>query len=173
MRLLKEEQASSHKSLEICAQFSEHINQMEPISEPPEALHECKIDLNIATSKLEGLVRDRMGQVVEKAKTGTVSEEDCTALQELQEILDAVYKSGRILSGAGTSPKDISTIENYATGDAVQFAVSTSGKVIHGSNRGLGWRTYQVGGCVSDATVQEIFRNALGRGTSFVPDDGV
>jgi hypothetical protein len=37
---------------------------------------------------------------------------------------------------------------NYATGDALQFMVSTNGKTIHGKNRGLGWRTRQVGGYI-------------------------
>jgi hypothetical protein len=174
MRLLKEEQASSRKSLEIRAQFSDHINQIEPIPEPPEALHEYKSSLTITTAKLESFMNDRIDQLVEKTKTGTVSEEDGTHLQRLQEILEAIYQSGRILSEAGTSLKEsISTIENYATGDAVQLAVSTSDKVIRGKNSGLGWRAWQVGGHVSDITVQVIFRNALGRGISSVPDDGV
>lgn len=51
---------------------------------------------------------------MEKLKTGTVSEEDGTDIQRLQEILGAIYQSGRILFEAGTSLKEnISTIENY------------------------------------------------------------
>jgi hypothetical protein len=34
--------------------------------------------------------------------------------------------------------ENISTIENYATGDAIQFMVSTDGHTINGKNRGLG-----------------------------------
>ncbi|PVH68117.1 hypothetical protein DL98DRAFT_235877 [Cadophora sp. DSE1049] len=174
IRLLKEEQTSSRKSLEICAQFSDHIDQIEPIPEPPEALHEYKSSLNITTAKLESFMKDRIDQLVEKSKTGTVSEEDVTNIQRLQESLGAIYQSARILSGAGTSLKEnISTIENYATGDALQLAVSTSGKVIRGKNSGLGWRAWQVGGHMSDVTVQVIVRNALRRGISSVPDDGV
>jgi hypothetical protein len=123
---------------------------------------------------LESFLKDRIDQLVEKSKTGTVSEEDGTDIQRLQEILGAIYQSERVLSEAGTSLKEnISTIENYATGDALQLAVSTSGKVIRGKNSGLGWRAWQVGGHVSDVTVQVIFRNALQRGISSVPDDGV
>jgi hypothetical protein len=162
------------KSLEIYAQFSDHIDQIEPIPEPPEALHECKSGLKITTANLESFLKDRIDQLVEKSKTGTVSEEDGTDIQRLQEILGAIYQSERVLSEAGTSLKEnISTIENYATGDALQLAVSTSGKVIRGKNSGLGWRAWQVGGHVSDVTVQVIFRNALQRGISSVPDDGV
>lgn len=170
---LKEEQMSSSKSLEICAQFSDHIDQIEPIPEPPEALHEYKSSLNITTAKLESFMKDRIDHLVEKSKTGTVSEEDGTDIQRLQEILGAIYQSERILSEAGSLKENISTIENYATGDALQLAVSTSGKVIRGKNSGLGWRAWQVGGHVSDVTVQVIFRNALRRGISSVPDDGV
>merc|ERR1712025_776821 len=50
------------------------------------------------------------------------------------------------------------TIENYSTGDAVQFMVSTNGKNICGKNRGLGWRTRQVGGYMSDAALQQLSR---------------
>jgi hypothetical protein len=123
---------------------------------------------------LEGSLKDRIDQLVEKSKTGTVSEEDVTNIQGLREILGAIYQSARILSGVGTSLKEnISTIENYAAGDALQLAVSTSGKGIRGKNSGLGWRAWQVGGHMSDLTVQEIFRNALRRGISSIPDDGV
>ncbi|KAL4888244.1 hypothetical protein BDV59DRAFT_188987 [Aspergillus ambiguus] len=55
--------------------------------------------------------------------------------------------------------ENISTIENYATGDAIQFMVSTDGKTIHGKNRGLVWRTRQVGGHISDTSVQQLSRD--------------
>ena len=57
-----------------------------------------------------------------------------------------------------TPPQIMSTIENYSTGDAVQFMVSTNGKNICGKNRGLGWRTRQVGGYMSDAALQQLSR---------------
>lgn len=37
--------------------------------------------------------------------------------------------------------------------------VSTSGQVIHGKNCGLGWRTRQVGGHLSDDSVQQLSRD--------------
>jgi hypothetical protein len=52
--------------------------------------------------------------------------------------------------------ENVSTIDNYGTGDAVQFMVSTDGRTIHGRNRGLGWRTRQLGGHVIDASLQKI-----------------
>lgn len=53
----------------------------------------------------------------------------------------------------------MSTIENYAVGDALQFMVSTNGKTICGKNHGLGWRTRQVGGYLSDASLQQLSRD--------------
>ncbi|KAH6664025.1 hypothetical protein B0J14DRAFT_494140 [Halenospora varia] len=83
--------------------------------------------------------------------------------------------------------KNISTTDNYATGDAIRFMVSTDGNIIHGKNRGLGWRTRQVGGHLSDLSVQQLSRDMSSirfqhngnegpssRGiTISVPDDGV
>lgn len=53
-------------------------------------------------------------------------------------------------------------IENFATGDAVQFMVSTKGKTLYGNNRSVGWRAKQVGGYVEDETVKELSRNLSG-----------
>ena len=55
--------------------------------------------------------------------------------------------------------RNISVIENYATGDAVQIMVSTNGKIIRGQNRGMGRRTRQVGGYLSDATIVRLLEN--------------
>ncbi|KAK5246714.1 hypothetical protein LTS13_006417 [Exophiala xenobiotica] len=52
--------------------------------------------------------------------------------------------------------QNASTIGNYGLGDAVQFMVSTDGKTIRGTNRGLGWRTRQVRGHMSDDSVQQL-----------------
>ena len=54
---------------------------------------------------------------------------------------------------------NVSVMDNYATGDAVQFMVSTNEKTIHGKNKGLGWRTRQVGGHISDESLQQIARS--------------
>ena len=50
----------------------------------------------------------------------------------------------------------MSTIENHAVGDAIQIMVSTNGKIIHGKNKGLGPRTWQVGGYISDTSLQKL-----------------
>lgn len=53
------------------------------------------------------------------------------------------------------------TIQNCAKGDAIQFMVSTNGKTICGKNEGLGWRTRQVGGYISDDSLQQLSRDIL------------
>ena len=57
------------------------------------------------------------------------------------------------------SERNISVIENYATGDAVQIMVSNNGKTIRGQNRGMCWRTRQVGGYLSDATIVRLLED--------------
>lgn len=56
----------------------------------------------------------------------------------------------------------MSTIENSAEGDAIQFMVSTNGKIICGKNRGSGWRTRQVGGYMSNTSLQRLSQDILG-----------
>jgi hypothetical protein len=74
--------------------------------------------------------------------------------------LEAARQCMDIYSKANTHLREsIRVIENYATGDAVQFMVSTDGKTIHGQNRGLGWRTRQVGGHMSSSWL--LFASSL------------
>lgn len=53
----------------------------------------------------------------------------------------------------------MSRIENYSKGDAIQIMVSTNGKLINGKNEGLGWRTRQLGGYLSDNSLQQLTQN--------------
>ena len=55
--------------------------------------------------------------------------------------------------------ESISTINNYSTGDAVQFMVSTDGTLLNGSNRALGWRARHAGGHLADSTVRQLSRD--------------
>lgn len=47
--------------------------------------------------------------------------------------------------------------ENYGNGDARQIMVSTDGKTLR-KNSGLGWRSFQVGGSMSEAALQDVVR---------------
>ncbi|KAE9367305.1 hypothetical protein N431DRAFT_348649 [Stipitochalara longipes BDJ] len=169
LRLIKEERMSAQKCLQICAQLSEHIDQIQLTPEPPETvpekytaegLQECKNSLNLTTAKLESYMKDRMDRLVTKSKTIMTSEEDFADLVKLQEEWETTRQSREIFAKAEMHLKqNISTIENYATGDAIQFMVSTDGNIIHGKNRGVGWRTRQVGGHLSDLSLQQLSRD--------------
>lgn len=177
-RRVKEEQLSTQRCLEICAQLSDHIGKIQltskvgdsspSLTDPttfPEhvtvtGLNECKTSLALATTQLEKHMQDLMHRLITKSKTAMTSGDEVAELARLQAEWDTTRKSMDICSRAETHLREsISTIDNYATGDAVQFMVSTNGKVIHGKNRGLGWRTRQVGGYVSDASVQQLSRD--------------
>jgi ElaB/YqjD/DUF883 family membrane-anchored ribosome-binding protein len=169
LKLIKEERASAQKCLQICAQLSDHINQIQftpelPDSEPErvatEGLQECKNSLNLTMAKLESYMKDRMDRLVARSKRMITSEEDFADLEKLQEEWETTRKSREICAKAEVHlQENISIIDNYATGDAIQFMVSTDGNIIHGKNRGVGWRTRQVGGHLSDLSVQQLSRD--------------
>jgi len=197
LRLIREERMSARKCLQICAQLSDHIDQIQIMPELPdtlperlttEGLQECKNSINLTTAKLESYMKDRMDRLVTKSKTMMTSEEDFADLIKLQEEWETTRQSREIFAKAEMHLKEnISTIENYATGDAMQFMVSTDGNIIHGKNRGVGWRTRQVGGHLSDLSVQQLSRDMSSihfqhnsndgpsprANTTSVPDDGV
>ncbi|KIV81272.1 hypothetical protein PV11_03469 [Exophiala sideris] len=88
------------------------------------------------------------------------SAEDVADLSRLQEEWNAtrqgmenIFKADQFLA------QTTSTIDNYALGDAVRFMVSTDGKTIRATNCGLGWRTRQVGGHMSNGSVQQLSRD--------------
>lgn len=178
LRRIKEERLSTQKCLQICAQLSEHIDQIQLTTEhndsspermDPEAvserltsdvLQECKNSLALTTAKLERHMEDLVDRLM--AKSASTSE-DTADLARLREEWDTARQCMNICSKADIHLKEnISNIDNYSTGDAVQFMVSTNGKTLHGRNRGLGWRTKQFGGYMSDVTVQKISRDFSG-----------
>lgn len=178
VRLIREERLSTVKCLEICAQLSEHINKIQlsanrssddseqtgsdGLSEriTHEGLQECKNGLARTTLKLEGYEKQLFGRLMDKSKTAIISEEERADIARMRDELAATRQGMDICSRAQDHLKDnVSTIDNYAMGDAVQFMVSTSEKTIHGKNQGLGWRTRQVGGHISDNSLQQIARS--------------
>ena len=205
-RLIKEEQLSTKRCLQICAQLSDHINQIQlmpkrsgsyPGTIDPDAfpervtnvgLQECRNSLILTAAKLERHMQDLIDRLVTKSKTAMASDEDIANLARLQDEWRTAHQCMDICSQADNYLREnVSTIDNYATGDAVQFMVSTDGTIIHGKNRGLGWRTRQVGGHLSDVSVQHLSRDMTsisirntgnegppsGGDTPSVPNDGV
>ena len=180
-RLIREEQASTQRCLQICAQVADHIDRIQLTartrgSSPGSAdssgvsemlvsagLQDCKNSLMLTAEKLEKHMRDVLARLVTKSKTAMTSEEDAADLVRLQEEWKTARQCVDICSKADIHLREsVSIIDNYATGDAVQFMVSTEGKTIHGKNRGLGWRTRQVGGHLNDISLRQLSRDMTG-----------
>ena len=178
LRLIKEERLSTQKCLEICDQLTEHIDQIQlppkrsasspgpivpdAVSErvTNEGLQECRNSLNLTAARLERHMKDLMDRLITKSKTAMTSEDELADLARLREEWETTRQCMGICSKADNHLREtVSIIDNYATGDAVQFMVSTNGKVIHGKNRGMGWRTRQVGGYLSDDSIVHISRD--------------
>ncbi|KAI9927469.1 hypothetical protein ASPWEDRAFT_44821 [Aspergillus wentii DTO 134E9] len=180
LRRIKEERLSTEKCLQICAQLSEHIKQIQPTSKDEggfsslgdldnspekvtnEGLQECKTSLKLTMTKLEEHMQDLMNRLLAKSKSPTTSQtqEEFTDLARLRDEWETARQCMDICTKADNNLKEnFSKINNYATGDALQFMVSTNGKILHGNNRGVGWRTRQVGGYISDASIQQLSRD--------------
>ena len=179
LQLIEEERQSTQNCLQICAQLSEHINliqvksarrnsshgstDIETSSETfmNEGLQECKNSLAHTAAKLGEHMKTLIDRVVAKSLSRITSEEEAADLMKLKDqwettrqCMDICYKADKHIN------ENISTIVNYATGDdAIQLMVSTGERVIHGTNRGLGWRPSQFGGHASDVTVQQVSRD--------------
>ena len=175
---MEEEKLSTERCLQICDQLSKHIDQIQPLPERQarvpgatdahsvpdtvinEGLQNCRDNLVVTAGKLERHMKDIVDRMVAKTRSTTTSEDDATNLTRLHEEWETTRQCIDICAKANSHMKDnISVIENYATGDAVQFMVSTDGKTLHGTNRGYGWRTRQLGGHLKDETIVQVSRD--------------
>lgn len=88
------------------------------------------------------------------------TEEEISDLRQFRDTWEAARQCRNICVQADNHLREnVSTIDNWATGDALRFMVSTNGQVLHGTNRGLGSRTRQVGGYLSDSAVIHLSRD--------------
>lgn len=178
-RLITDEQRMSmQESIQIPAQVSDHIDETQLISERSRSSHgrmnavtpsrrltiedlqESKNSLTLNRETLERHMRDVLDRLETKFKSATASEEDRTDLARLREEWDVTRQCLVICTRAHMHMTENidDNIDDYATGDAVAFMASTDS--IHSSNRGLGWRTRQVGGHLGDSTLLSIgFQN--------------
>ncbi|KAL4943092.1 hypothetical protein BDV06DRAFT_190804 [Aspergillus oleicola] len=176
LRQMKEERLSTEKCLQICAQLSEHISQVQitPGNDSPSpsnpgalperltsaGLQECKDSLKHTSARLEKHMHGLIDRLLTKSASGSASEEESTELARLRDEWETTRQCIDICSKADNHFKEsITTVDNYATGDATQFMVSTNGQVIHGRNRGLGWRSRQVGGHLDDVSLQQLSKD--------------
>jgi hypothetical protein len=87
-----------------------------------------------------------------------MTRENTKDLARLREEWETARKCRDICFEADRHLKEnISVIDNHATGnEAVQFLVSNSQKTIHGKNRGYGDEIKQIGGHLSDQSIQKV-----------------
>ncbi|KAK1981129.1 hypothetical protein LZ30DRAFT_750291 [Colletotrichum cereale] len=179
LQRIREERTSTQKCLEVCAQLADHIDRIqlrppadsstpgfddaEPYSDrvTNEGLQACKERLAQTVSHLEKHMQDLMGRLIDKSAAKMSSTLEVEELARLKEQWTTARQCLDICSSAESHVKEnISIIDNYSTGDdTIQFLVSTDGKTIHGKNRGYGNVTRQVGGHLSDASLQKMSRD--------------
>lgn len=183
LRRIKQERLSTRQCLDICSKLGDYIDTIQikamdsersPVTggagDFPETvfndgLQECKKNLATTAEKLQNHLQELVNRLVERSGHGISEQEDAIDIKRLQDELATTLQCQQICAKADDHLKEnISQVDNYATGDAVQFMVSTNNKIIHGSNRGLGWRTRQVGGHLSDASLQQLSRDMAGYG---------
>jgi hypothetical protein len=177
LRQIKEDRLSTQKCLQICVQLSHHIDQIQTQVPPPsgrrdarlvdpgavtnQTVEECKKKLTATAARLEKNMQDLIDRLVQKSKTAMSDEEQAAELATLQADWESARECINICSKADMNlNENVSVIDNFATGDdAIQFLVSTNHKTIHAKNRGYGMRPRQLGGHLSDESLQQVSRD--------------
>lgn len=180
VKRIKDERLSTEKCLQICSRLSEHIDQVLstaldngsanasggsssiPEKITNEGLNECKGSLARMSQQLASHEKQLFDRLMTKLGSASASQQNSDDIIRLREEWQSTRKSMDILSTASNHlEKNISIIENYATGDAVQVMVSANGKTLHGTNRSVGWRSRQIGGYLDNETVRQISRDMV------------
>ncbi|KAL5430938.1 hypothetical protein PMIN07_009769 [Paraphaeosphaeria minitans] len=167
---IKDERLSTQRCLTICAQFSELIDQVQPTlaysasrdsDATPEkitidGIQQCKTSIEQTTARLERRMQEILDRMIQMP--AVAQHEDTEYLARLREEWSTARQCRDICSKADQHlQENISVIDNHATGDeAVQFLVSNSQKTIHGKNRGYGDFIRQLGGHLSDQSIQKV-----------------
>ncbi len=167
---------------QVCAELSSHIAQPhrtakqsvseEETSSTPtpqkiysDGLQECVDSLTRTAGKLAGHENDLFDRLLDKTRTAVASEEDHAILSMLRDQRNEIQRSMEVCAKANEHLREEVatienyTIENYATGDAIQLMVSINDKPIHGKNRGTGWCTRQLGGYVDKGSLRNAIRS--------------
>ncbi|KAI1833672.1 hypothetical protein DTO006G1_5040 [Penicillium roqueforti] len=117
------------------------------------------LDYEICPHELKQLEEQRLG--IDKClEICTYSFDSIDLIQVKTEENGKVSEADKPTAFPGLYEKgSFSTINNYSTGDAVVFMVSTDERTIHGSNKMLGWRSRYLTGHVNDQSVQQISKD--------------
>ncbi|KAJ4992430.1 hypothetical protein SVAN01_02139 [Stagonosporopsis vannaccii] len=171
LQSIKDERSSTQKCLVICAQFSKLIDELQlssaknvpndpdniPEKITSEGIEECRMSMAQTAARLESHMQETLDRLLSNSGA-TMTQEDTTYLARLREEWATARKCRDICALADQNLKEnISIIDNHATGNkAVQFLVSNSQKTIHGKNRGYGDHIKQLGGHLSDESIQKV-----------------
>lgn len=155
----------------ICAQFAKLIDELQlssakdlpqgsdniPKKITSDGIEECRVSMEQTAARLESHMQDVLDRMMSNS-SATMTQEDTRYLAGLREELATARKCRDICVQAKQHLKEeISVIDNHATGNkAVQLLVSTSQKTIHGKNRGYGDHIKQLGGHLSDESIQKV-----------------
>ncbi|KAG8627700.1 hypothetical protein KVT40_003573 [Elsinoe batatas] len=169
LQIIQKERVSTEKCLEICAGLSRHIDEIhtgtsEDRQEGVEAstsnritkrgLEGCKESLARTVQELISLERQLLDEMVARSANGPLTSIDFMRLREERE---ATRQAMDICTSAQEHLKEsVNNVENFATGNALQFMASTDGRTIRGKNKGFGAVTGQVGGTYDPASFAEL-----------------
>lgn len=171
---IKEERQSTENSLQICADLSDHINRLQLAQASTQSsqsssfsnkitndtLQKCKDNLSSLAEELMTHEKKLFDSLMRKVADTGGSPEALADIARLRDELESARQSANLVSSASRElERSVSIIENHATGDAVQYMVSTNGQVLHGTNRSLGWKSRQVGGYIDSETLRQISKD--------------
>jgi len=176
LRRMREDRLSTHRCLQICDQLASHLDQIElpttregrspsglidPVKLTGEAIRGYRESVSSKISELENNMDYLIDRLVKKSKSAMSDEDEAVVLSKLQAEWGSLRGCMQACSQAGIRlNENISIIDNFATGDhANQYLVSTNNKTIHGQNRGYGEWTNQLGGHMSDESLQRVSDN--------------
>ncbi|RII17486.1 hypothetical protein CUC08_Gglean002326 [Alternaria sp. MG1] len=171
LQSMREERSSTQKCLLICTRFSKLIDELQSTTAADlpqgsdkmsekitsDGIQECKISMEKTAARLEVHMQDVLDRMV-FTSSAAMTQEDTSYLARLREEWTSARKCRDICLQADQHLKEsVSIIDNHATGnEAVQFLVSNSQKTIHGKNRGYGDQIKQLGGHLSDQSIQKV-----------------
>ncbi len=174
-----EEKKCTQQGLEICAQLSAKIEQLEPIVEadgqssaPPSpasaaeargyvrtGLGATKDSIHAMVSQLrshEGVIEGRFRKMV---ASNPVSKEMAEELERLQATKDSIHQCIRVISDASDETAEIerqNLFEDITLADnSYSFTVSTVGDLVTARRINLSGRSYNVGGQITDEGFQK------------------
>ncbi|KAH8700714.1 hypothetical protein BGW36DRAFT_357365 [Talaromyces proteolyticus] len=180
---IQEERLSTEKCLQLCLHLSQHIAQIPLSSQDSNSskyldsnnLSETitKESLAVTAARLEKHMQDIIDRLLISSKKDPGSQDDLADLTRLRDEWETTRQCIDVCLKADNYLKENSTVtKNYGTDDALQFMVSTNGKILHGKKQGFGWRTRQIGGYLNDASLQQLCQDMTSRHLSVAEKEG-